>query len=517
MKKYIEICCLLAIVFIAGCIDDRGNYDYIPSGEVFPVKITGLDTSFNCLVGDVIHATPTVTGVEGEKNLKYTWFVYQRGVAFSAEDTLCHTKDLEWLVDRDVNNYYLLFEVRDTVRDLFVSKTLNLNVSTAYSTGWFVLEDDGMNTDLDIIMPDGKTTENVMTTFGSGRMEGKAGKIVYKARHPQEVEQMDGTVSKEYKKAFTVISERDMRVYDAQNMSVLKYRDDCFYEMPANLKPLNVVTLSSSDEVNIGGKFYLMSTGNIGKFGYPMMGADGTENYSIFREGILHNQHCYLWDEQSRSFVYAYTGNSGFILLNEAGDGEADYGTVSNTGCEMKRFLFRDYLYKYGSIPATWTAYALWLNAEGKHEILDLAFIATNYPVKNKYNLPAGSQLVAAGAMEVHQTETKIFFSKGNQLYEHSVNAKPDLESRERVVYTFPSDEKISCIRHLVVDIKSAGEKMNRLVVLTNSVSGWKLYGFEFINGGGEFDMSVLPEKAMLGQGKGDARYVMRMDNNNDF
>lgn len=322
---------------------------------------------------------------------------------------------------------------------------------------------------------------------------------------------------KEFKKAFTVISERDMRVYDAQNMAVLKYRNDCFYEMPVNLKPLNVATESSSDEVNVDGKFYLMSSGNIGKFGYPMMGTDGTENYRIFKEGILYSQHCYLWDEVSTSFVYAYTNNSGFISLNEAGDGEANYGVVSNTGCEMKRFRFRSYLYKYGSIPMTWTAYALWLNREGKYEILDLSFVSTNYPIKNKYSLPAGNGLTEAKVVEAHQTESKMFFAKGNQLYEHNVNSRTDLASRERVVYTFPGGEEISCIRHLVVTTKSAGEKMNRLVVLTNSASGWKMYGFEFINGGGEFDMTVSPDKAMLGQGEGNARYVMRMDNNNTY
>lgn len=48
-------------------------------------------------------------------------------------------------------------------------------------------------------------------------------------------------------------------------------------------------------------------------------------------------------------------------------------------------------------------------------------------------------------------------------------------------------------------------------------MNGWKLYGFEFINGGGEFDMTVLPEEAMIGQGEGNARYVMRMDNNRNF
>lgn len=122
MRKYIGIYCLLAMAFIVGCIDDRGNYDYIPSDKVFPVEITGLDTSYDCLVGDIIRATPIVTGVDGEKDLKYTWFVYQREVALSEEDTLCHTKDLEWLVDCDVNNYYLMFEVRDTIRIYLLKK-----------------------------------------------------------------------------------------------------------------------------------------------------------------------------------------------------------------------------------------------------------------------------------------------------------------------------------------------------------------------------------------------------------
>lgn len=515
MKKYIEICCLLVMMFVIGCIDDRGNYDYIPLSEVFPVKITGVDTSYDCLVGDVIRVTPVVSGIDGEKDLKYTWFVYRRGIAYSDEDTLCHTKDLEWLVDCDVNNYRLLFEVRDTVRNLFVKKTSDLTVRTAYSTGWFVLEDDGINTDLDLLK-NGETTENLMTIFGSGRMEGKAIKIDFKARHPQEVENVDGTVSKEYKKAFTVISEKDMRVYDAQNMAVLKYKNNCFYEMPVDLKPLNVATKTNSDEVNIGGKFYLMSSGNIGKFGYPLMGVDGTENYSIFEEGILYSQYCYLWDEVSKSFVCAYTNNSRFNLLNEAKDGEVNYGAVSNTGCEMKRFRFRSYEFQYKVIPATWNAYALWVNQEGKYEILDLKFISTNYPIKGKYSLPVGSGLIEADAMEVHQTETKIFFSKENHLYEHLVNSNTDLAKRERVVYTFPAGEKVSCIRHIVTG-KNVEEQMNRLVVLTNNGTEWKLYGFEFINGGGEFDMTVLPEKAMIGKGEGNARYVMRMDNNETF
>lgn len=515
MKNIVKTIALSTILWLAGCIDDRGNYDYIPVDEVFPVRISGLDTTFDCLVGDIVRVEPIVTGIDGEKDLKYTWFVYQRGVAFSKEDTLCHTKNLEWLVDCDVHSYSLLFEVRDTVRDLFVKKTMNLNVATVYSTGWFVLEDDGTDTDVDF-MAKGRTTEDLMTTFGSGRMEGKALKIDFKDRHPQEVENVDGTVTKEYKKAFTVISEKDMRVYDAQNMSVLKYRDDCFYEMPANLSPLNVATESSSDEVNVDGKFYLMSTGNIGKFGYPMMGADGTENYRIFKEGILYSQHCYLWDEISRSFVYAYTGNSRFLLLNEAGDGEADYGQVAHTGCEMKHFCFRNYAYKYGSIPATWTAYALWQNPEGKHEILDLSFVSTNYPIKGKYSLPVGSALSDAEAVEAHQNETKIFFSKDNKLYEHLVNSRTNLADRERIVYTFPAGEKISCIRHIIAE-KNVEEKMNRLLVLTNDANGWKLYGFEFINDGGEFDMTVLPQQAIIGQGMGNGRYVMRMDNNKTF
>lgn len=164
-----------------------------------------------------------------------------------------------------------------------------------------------------------------------------------------------------------------------------------------------------------------------------------------------------------------------------------------------------------------YSAYALWLSREGKYEILDLGFKSTNYPIRGKYSLPVGSRLTEAEVVEAHQTEAKIFFSKGNQLYEHLVNPNTELSSRERVVYTFPAGEEISCIRHVVADNKYIEMQLNHLIVLTNSASGWKMYGFEFINGGGEFDMTVLPEKAMIGQGEGNARYVMRMDNNRTF
>ncbi len=516
MKKNIWIGCMLAWIIIAGCIDDRGNYDYRLTDEIWPVKISGLE-AMDCQVGDQLNLTPTITGTENMENLKYSWFLYTSGVAMSKEDTLSHEKELNWQISREAGSYNLMFEVRDTVRDLFTKKSVSLKVRTFLSTGWFVLETDGTGTDMDMITPEGTTTENLLTTYNSsGRMEGAPRKILYKMDHRHEVENFDGTVEVVKKDAFILTSEKDIRVYDAQNMALLKKREDCFYEMPTPVNPLNrFVNSTTDDHLNNDGQYYILPAGNVGKFGYPLVGPDGTNNYNVHADGVSASQRAFLWDKTSCSFLYASTG-SQMVFLSEASGNETNFGPVSKTDKELIHLMYRasemiNYVSKY-------KAYALWKDGNGKYTIVDLYFDKATYPIVGEYSLPQGNLLSTADIMVTHQNAPKLFFvANGNELWEHNISSNTDLSIRERKVYTFPGGERIACIRHLYITNKYVDEQMDRLVVLTNSADGWKLYGFEFIGGGSEFDMTVTPEEAMIGKGIGEAGYVMRMDNDRAF
>lgn len=511
MKKNIGLTCMLAWMFIAGCIDDRGNYDCQQTSDVWPVVISGLESEYDRVIGDQLKLTATVEGAENMENLKYTWFLHVKGLAFSQEDTLSRGKELDWHIAREAGTYNLVFEVRDTVRDLFTKSTVVLRLSTRFSTGWFVLETDGTGTDMDMITPEGTTSENLLTSFGSSRLEGNPRKLVYKQDHRHEVENADGTVEIVKRDAFILTSERDIRVYDAETIGLLKDRETCFYEMPTPVNPLNrFVNSITDDQLNNNGQFYMTPAGSVGKFGYPLLGPDGTDNYDAHADGLFGGQVAFLWDKISRSFLYATTA-SEMSFLNGPTAGTTDFGAVTKTDKELIRMLFRSY--EYVNKVGIYYAYVLWKDTDGKYTIADMNFNKATYPIVGVYSLPQGNLITGTEMMEAHQKLPKIFFpANGNELWEHSVSSKTELAERERKVYSFPGGEKIACIRHLYVDSKNVNEPMDRLVVLTNSAEGWKLYGFEFIGGGSEFDMTATPGEALIGKGKGEAGYVMRMD-----
>jgi len=510
MKKYIGIICISLLWFITGCIDDRGNYEYLPSDEVWPVKISGLASADTCLVGDELKMEPELTGAGNLENLKYSWFLFPTG-ASGKEDTLSHEKNQNWVVNCDLGTWYLMFEVKDTVRDLMSKKRMSLTVGTAFSTGWFVLETDGTGTDLDIILPDGTTRENLLTSLQEPRLKGEPRKICHKARHWMEVENEDGTTSRKAVAAFILLSEDDMRVYGAEDMRLLKDRDDCFYEAPATLNPRDIHCEYTDDQLNNNGQYYMLGAGNIGKFGYPLSGIDGTSGYDIHEEGVYTAQNGWLWDKKSRSFVYAYYNNSQLMEFSEPEPGMPDFGPTSRTGHELLHLLAhgseRDASYNW-----TYNAFALWKDDAGKYSILELAFRKkTTYPIAGEYSLPEGSRLPEAGVLTVHSANDVLFFAHhGNELWQHTVSHKTALSEREWKVYTFPAGEEIAYMYHF------KRKTTDLLVVLTNTAQGWKLYGLPFIGGGNEFE-DVTPGKALIGQGNGQARHVIRMENNSAY
>ncbi|MFR3329867.1 MAG: PKD-like family lipoprotein [Odoribacter splanchnicus] len=506
MKKYIGITCILAILFIAGCIDDRGNYDYLPSDEVWSVKISGLLSADTCLVGDELKLEPVITGDGDLENLKYSWFLYPT-VASGAEDTLSHDKTLDWVVNCDLGTWNLMFEVRDTVRDLMSRRTMRLTVGTAFSTGWFVLETDGTGTDIDILLPDGTTREDLLTSLQQTRLEGTPRKICYKARHWMEVENADGTTSRKATAAFILLSENDMRVYGAEDMRLLKNREECFYEVPARLRPREIHCEYSDDQLNIDGQYYMLGSGNIGKFGYPLLGADGTSAYDIHEEGVYAAQNGWLWDKKSSSFVYAYYNNSQLLEFSDPVAGNVNFGPTSHTGHELLHLLShgsaRDASYNW-----TYNAFALWKDRTGKCSILDLAFQKkTTYPIVGEYTVPEGSHLPQTDVITIHSANDILFFAhNGNELWQHTIGNKTSLSEREWKVYAFPAGEQIAYMYHYT-------HQTDRLMVLTNSAGGWKLYALPFIGGGNELE-DITPGEALIGQGNGQASYVIRMENN---
>ena len=119
------LCCLNA------CIEDKGNYNYVPLEEV---AISGLDDSYRFVLQKSQSITPKVITNIDESNLTYCWRI--------GPDTLCKTKDFNYTFTRipvAVSSNPLTFEVRDMTTDVRYSKVMQVSVVSPFYSGWLML------------------------------------------------------------------------------------------------------------------------------------------------------------------------------------------------------------------------------------------------------------------------------------------------------------------------------------------------------------------------------------------
>lgn len=493
----------LLVVILGACIDDQGNYDYRAESEVLPAMISGLEDKFTFQSGTTHELTAIVEGVEGVKNLRYMWYIY----GGDKRDTLGYDKKLDFKVNQESGTYYLWFEVRDTVTDICVDKKIEVTVESFLSTAWLIMKATEGKTDVDAVTADGTLKENLLTSNRQARLGGNPVKIAYVSQHCHEVEKADGKVEKVTKKVFYLISNQELKVFNAENMELLKTTADCFYEIPAVVRPMECNTDGSDVQLINDGKYHYLSTSgsNIGKFSNTKIGPDGTVGYDLYEGALPASQSAMMWDKKSHSFLYAYVYNTQLGYFNEQTAGKVDFGPVTAMKAELKQLMFRfkeysDELRRYVSM-----GYGI-MEEQGSYYIADIIFDGKNtYPLQGYYKLPADCQIAKSNVLGTHQSSSVIFYACHDELWIHEVNNLPSASQRERKLFTF-TGETIACIRH----IKKEGD-FDYLAVLTNTTNGWKLYAFPFIGGGNEFDTSVEADDVLVVNGKGEAGYFMRM------
>ena len=157
--KNIFIVLGLAVMFsgLQSCVDDRGNYDYIGADELIPVTIAGLkDTTV--LMRWTLHITPTLKNMGDETRYSHLWYAIPKNVFgyIPQRDTLSRGKELNFEVSYESGNYRLIYEIRDTLLDVYKKEEVTMTVQSNIGTGWFVLKDVNEKTDFDYVSLKGK-------------------------------------------------------------------------------------------------------------------------------------------------------------------------------------------------------------------------------------------------------------------------------------------------------------------------------------------------------------------------
>ena len=131
-------------------------------------------------MNDRLVVRPEVCSTDPDARFEYLWTISAQG---RLGDTLTLDKVLDTLVNWEPNqNYTLVLAVTNMNSGYTVYQEAELIVGTPYSRGWYVLKDDGQQTDIDLYSEQGKLS-NILFAVNGQNLKGKAQKLSFIASH----------------------------------------------------------------------------------------------------------------------------------------------------------------------------------------------------------------------------------------------------------------------------------------------------------------------------------------------
>lgn len=424
-------------LFIAGCSKDIGNYEY-SSKEV--ITITGIENSYTKLSGvERITLDPEISSSNSEADFEYFWGIYETNVQGSVPkiDTIAKTKALDYLVKQPAKGWVLVFRAKNKKTGYFKYTTSSINVITQYTRGWYVVKDDGSQTDVDLfktpasIVPDTKV-ENVFSSVNGKKLNGKASLFSFLTAYKSTVTGVLGNT-----RALFLLSDKDATVVDINTFKEIRGFNNLFYESPS-VKAPNFVTFASQANyfVNDGQIYgiYTMSS-NTGQFGVRKMRDNLNSPYKVSKYFMAYgSSDPIFYDEISSSFISSGATGS---LVNALSDAAATKMKANNNN---KKLLFMG-----NKNTSPFSGYAVFQDkTDPLLKILSL--ITPTLPTLTIVNdtLKVADKLYNADNYTLLQgDENMLYFTVGNEVWSRNLSNK-----FEQKQFTVPAGEEITFIRH---------------------------------------------------------------------
>lgn len=497
---------LFAILFLNGCIDDKGNYSYISADELFPVEISGLSKKMTVNQGENLVLSPILENMDKEERYSYVWTITEKYTDGKLPERrlIAENKDLDFKVVLDAGSWLLNFEVRDQAKDLYKRWEIDLTImASPINVGWYVLKDKNSKTDFDYIDTEGVAYRNVLGA-SENALEGEAVRIFYQnSGYTHQIENKDGTVANlANQSVLHILSTKDIRVFNSKNLSLFKTFDDLFYDVPEKCFP-------QTNYVNSSGSLFLINDGllystngmnmNIGKYSTKKTG-----NYYLFGKIIpTASFDVMVFDTKSNSF---YSVSPSGVNLNHFSDKPVDLEppvgtaelpqsasnmeyTMKNLGVGMPMGLSAS---GFAIMKSTVTGEYFYVRIDYRGD--------TTYPFTSFTQIPAKYLILSADVVVAPLFGNFSYFSKGNALYYYLDSSSTEVE-REIKLLELPANERIAYLEHI-----HTGGGITTLAVLSNTDSGWKLRLYDPI-GLGSPEINIEPTKVFEGEGNG--RFVM--------
>ena len=457
-KKIITLITSVCLTILLGCYEDKTNTDFQP---VETIVITGINSDYRVeqSVG-VVSITPTVES-NYEAEWEYCWIYYE------GTDTTRHListeKDLNQVFKLAAKTYDLVFSAKNLKTGLTQYATTRLMIETPFTKGWYVLKDDGQNTDMDLFGIEEESPsyfadtsvaklKNVLSSENGTGMKGKAVKFCFAT----DLTEWDETGMPVDHRVAIVISEEEYKVYNTENMKVMQDRESAFIEPLASMSPNAVYAMQFNFWLINDGRLWASgsNTGSGLYSNYSQLGND--EDYNLSKFMALSSSAGLFFDEYTGSFVTSSMYGDGLAYLTP--DSESDINPT-NTGLTC--------LYMGNCIDGKAVGvFADKLTGERKILRLSNTYLRNGVQIKINEVLDENDRLNAAEMITASATDEVLFFVDAQgDIWSHFLNDA----GNEYLEFDVPSDESVTFIRpiretysgtidHIVVaTVKGAG------------------------------------------------------------
>lgn len=391
------LCCLNA------CIEDKGNYNYVPLEEV---AISGLDDSYRFVLQKSQSITPKVITNIDESNLTYCWRI--------GPDTLCKTKDFNYTFTRipvAVSSNPLTFEVRDMTTDVRYSKVMQVSVVSPFYTGWLMLtaQRDGMAALAFQSYEDEQMLyQDVYQDVNNEKLSGTPLMV-------KQLKYQDGITGAYMDRVSVVCKNGKSPELDGTSLVRCKYYEDEFKneslhidnitsEYYRNEKALSVV----SDGLVYGKVLGSMGSPDDAYYQYPFEGDEQGYKIAPFLVKGAYTSYYFALDELNHRFVY-YTATtlssrvSSVVWNEEESVSGVDLYDVQGKLIWMGAILYNDDIYSIVLDKGVYVLRRMAIEWDGRATLLACM------------ELPAG--VVGEGScFALHPTSPYLFISNGDML-----------------------------------------------------------------------------------------------------
>ncbi len=311
MKKIIYILGIFTL-FLAGCYDDKGNYDYKEVNDLtieFTPEATseGEDYSYSYryrqppLDSLKVTYTPVIsqTGKDDESNLEFLWEVSYTKDGKKVIDSLYTKELLLKYPPRKASEYRVVFKVKDVSTQIEYYRQLNMKTVVPFMRSWFVLNGPAGDRCLSVIEDPNeeetaRITSDVYQDLWGVRRFQKAERIIFAdgqglnfSRSSSLTVIQPDSVSWLY--AFEMLDNKPSRILFPSGFS------QKFVDAFSNNVWRNSVVVDQSR------KFY--HAGGSG-FYYPVKTQPDVENYMVDKMFMSVDGFLTVWDKRNMKFMY---------------------------------------------------------------------------------------------------------------------------------------------------------------------------------------------------------------------